>query len=164
MCGRRQPLAADDVARATVGDGEGIAVEAITGLELALVVDAPGIVGNIHRLSRLACMAGVLPPSLLVDHAVTREEITDGRSRRPFDLGVPLSQDGEKLLRAPEGVPTAKLQDRLRDLEGRFVRAPFGSPRSFAQARKSFLLEADHPLVPGGSADPEAPAELGHRE
>ena len=88
-------MTSKDVTGAPVSDCEWIAVDAVACLELALVVDAPSVVGRVHRLSWLAGVTGILPSSLLLDHAMASKKIADSRSRGPGDLGVPLLQNGE---------------------------------------------------------------------
>ena len=58
VCGRTQTMTTDDETRASIGDSEGVAVDAIARLELSLVVDAPSVVGSVHRLRWLPRMAG----------------------------------------------------------------------------------------------------------
>ncbi len=157
-------MTAEDVTRASIGDRERVAVVAVARLELALVVDTPGIVGGVHRLGGLARVARILPPSLLLDHSVAGEQVADGGSGRPGDSRMSLPQDGQELLCAPVRMLATQLEDRLGDLDGGLVRTPFGPSRPFREAWESFDLEPLHPLVARGPADPVAVAELRHPE
>ena len=157
-------MASQDVASASVRDREGIAVDAVASLELAFVVDTPSVVGSVHRLGGLAWVPRVLPSSLLLDHAVTSEEIAHSGSSGPINLGVALLQNREQLLGSPVGVLATEFKDRLGDLDGRFMGASFWPTRTLHQSKEALALKPLDPLVSGGPADPVPPAELRHLE
>jgi hypothetical protein len=75
-------------------------------------------------------------------------------------LWVSPLEDREQLLRAPEGVAPAKLEDRLGDLDRRLVRAAFRAARALLQAGRALFLEALDPLVTSRPAHAVAAAGL----
>jgi hypothetical protein len=64
-------LATEEVAAETVGDGEGIAVLAVAGLELALEIGGPEIVGREDGGGGLSRMADASAPTADGNHAVS---------------------------------------------------------------------------------------------
>jgi hypothetical protein len=75
-----------------------------------------------------------------------------------------LGEDPEKLLRAPGGMTTTRLEQGIAYVRGRLMRTAMRSPRSIAEPRASVGLEALNPFVGGLPADPELLTELGHGE
>jgi hypothetical protein len=68
--GRREGLASEQEATVAIGDGQWIAVAAITSLEEAFVVGAPHLIGGIYVARGSARMSDDTALALLRDQAV----------------------------------------------------------------------------------------------
>ena len=162
--GRVQRLAAQQIAAEAIGDGQGIAVPAVAGFELAFEVGAPGVIGREDLRGGFAGMADVPAVPGGGDQAVATEDVTHGRPAGPGPARGALLQQREELLGAPGGVPTAGVENRGDEILRGLVGGHPGLPRTLFQARGPVPQIAVDPLVAGLATHPVEGAELGHRQ
>jgi hypothetical protein len=149
---RAQGLAAQQIAAVAIGDRQGIAIEAVAGLELALEVGTPHEIRGAYR-ARLAGVAHATVCSRLADQAVPIEDIANGRAGRPGPIGMALGKECQELLRAPGGMALSRFNERLHHLLGRLGRIDMRAPGALGQARATLALVAFNPLVAALAAD-----------
>ena len=118
-----EPLAGEQEAAEAVLDGERIAVDAITGLELTFEVGRPDAVGRIERGGRPAGVWTSAAPAALLHEALAEEVLVQGLGRGQGPLGVEGAQMAENLASSP---PRAMPTER----EGRFEDLGVGSVRT----------------------------------
>ena len=135
MSRRAEPLTTEDEPGAAVGDGQRITVLAIAGLELPLEVNAPSVIGRVHRLGGLPGVAGIGASSPAVDQPVPGEEVRHGGSGRPRALRLSPPQNRQQLLGPPERVIPAQLKHRPGDVVWRLARAPVQKVPGFYELR-----------------------------
>ena len=156
--GSQEPLALEEEAAVAVLDGEGVAVGAIGGLEVALEVSSPDPVG--------LCEPGQRPTR------VRRSTASPGRRNEPVALqdimgralgwerpgGMLTSEVGEELLGPPGGVTLPGLEKSLDDVGRRQLARCLWPTRSLGQARRAVLEVTADPFVARLAADPVASA------
>jgi len=160
---RGEGFAEQEHAAVVVGDGERIAVLAITGPEMALEVGGPDLV----RCVRFECnRSGMLPAPaapVLAELAVAIQHSVDGTpGRKVASQRMSSLEDLEKLLGAP-AVLRAQGQDLPLDGLGGSIGVHRGRPRSVFGALSALMPDPLDPLVAGGPGDPIAAAQLAHR-
>ena len=160
MPGREQSLAAEQEAAIAVGHGQGMAVEPVTGTEVALEVRRPDLVGSPHEGVGSAGVAQAGSSARLWDQTVAFENVASGAAGRPFPMGVASGDNLQQLLGSPAGMPPASLEQSLGDLGRSLMRTGVGAPGQVRQASGSFGLVPIDPLVPGLAADPVPVTEL----
>jgi hypothetical protein len=161
--GRAQGLAAEEIAAVAIGDRQGIAIEAVAGLELALEVGTPNEVWGAHRGARLAGVAHATVCPRLADQAVAIEDVTDGRAGRPGPLRMAPGKERQELLRAPRGMARPRFKERLHHLLGGLGRAHMRASGALGQAGVTPALVTLNPLVAGLAADAIVLAKLSDR-
>lgn len=77
-----QALAGEQGSRIAIGDGQRVAIAAITGFEFALEVGGPQVVGCRGESGGFAGMADAAALALLRHQAVTLEEVADRGAMR----------------------------------------------------------------------------------
>lgn len=120
MSCRWQSLAGEQESAIAIDDGEGIAVEAVAGTEVALEVSGPDLVGYLHRRVGSAGMAQARAAAALGDQAVALEDVASGAAGRPFPIGVAFA-------RGRCGWPESRKRVGVRSLEYIMLS---GGPRS----------------------------------
>ena len=75
VAGGVKSFACEQVAGAAIRDGQRIAVDSISGLELAFVVCAPDIIGSLHRGRGFAWVSRIRPPTLRFGQPVSLEDV-----------------------------------------------------------------------------------------
>src|SRR6185369_11749698 len=112
---RPHPLAADDEAAKFVRDCQRVAVAAIAQPELALVVDAPDLIGRGYQA--LACQTRHVtsPLSTRLDQTVLRQHLADRAGRWKWPAQAPLQYLLE-LPRAPRRMEPTLYQQYLSEL------------------------------------------------
>ena len=159
--GRAQGLAAEEIAAVAIGDRQGIAIETVAGLELALEVGTPHPVRGAHRGGGLAGVAHAAARPRLADQAVPIEEVADGGAGRPGPpIGMAPGKKRQELLRAPGGVALARFNERLHHFLGRLGRAHMRASGALGQAGETPVFVALNPLVAGLAADSIVLAKL----
>src|SRR5262249_43432798 len=152
------------IAAEAVDDGEGVAVEAIAGLEVTFEVGGPDVVGREHGSLRPTGMTGSGSATSLGDQAVTLEEVAAGAASGPFPGGVLSGENTQQLLGTPGGMTVTRFEQGLHDSGGGLVRTGVRSAGLVAQPLESVSLIAGGPLVGGLATDAEARAQLGNWE
>jgi hypothetical protein len=161
--GPGQRVAGEQVAAVAVDDGEGIAVLAVAGLELAFEVGGPHGVRRIHRRGRAAGVPGAGAAAPAAHEAVALEELADGAGRGPGPARMAPRQVGEELPRSPRGMGAASREEQLPDGSRGPVRTRAGCPAGVPEAVVAAGLVPRDPLVPDAAAHTVVGAEVGHR-
>ena len=156
-------LARDDEARASVGDGERIAIDTVFGPELAFEVGAPGIVGLLHLDDGFSRVSGLPAPRLRGNEAVAFEDESNSTRRGPFEVGALLGKLAQELLWSPGRMKAAKTEDGLNDVTGGLMRTGMRSARTIFEGICSLALIAVDPLVGRFPADAVLSGETGNR-
>src|SRR5262245_3388354 len=78
-----QTLASEQIPAEAIGYRERVAIDAIAGLEFALEISTPNVVGSCHRGFRLSRMPWMSARTLILDQPVTLEQVGNRRSCRP---------------------------------------------------------------------------------
>ncbi len=159
---RRQARAAEHVARVRVGHRQGVAVEAVERLELALEVGAPDLVRSGGSQRHRPRMPRRAPPSAWLDQTMALEDGPDRRGHRQHEGGVTRGEVVEELAWPPPWVRLPAGDEESLHLRRGLVGARLRGAVLISKAVEAALLEAAEPLVAGLAADVEASAELGH--
>ena len=155
-------MAGQQVARVLVGDRERVAVDPITGPELALEVRGPQIV---RRRGGRWDHAGVMPrsaPPMLLHEAVSGKQISGRAGRGPRNVGMARLQPLHELFGPPVGVLSPRRQEELRHRVRDLVRTRVRRATPVLEGWTPAPVVARQPLVAGLGADGIARAELGH--
>src|SRR5207244_2724121 len=105
-------LAAQQVARVPVGDGERVTQLSAADWKVPFEVGAPDGVRSVVAEKRLAVRrARPLPRSSRPDQSMASEDLSDRARRRKLQPWVRGGQRREQLFRPPEGVPLPRLDD-----------------------------------------------------
>lgn len=157
---RRERLAAEEEAAEGVDDGEGIAVHAIGGEELAFEVHGPDVIGLLGHSERAPRMAWRSPAPTWADEVSAFEEITDGAGCWPGHVLETAFEPGSDLARTPEGMVLADGDHAGLDLGIGGVGTRFRAAFAIDEARRTLLEVACAPLVAGLATDPIVGAEV----
>ena len=163
--GRSEPLAAEQEAAVVVGDGQRIAVEPVAGLELALEVRAPDIIGCAASGSRVARMADRTTLALLRHQAVAAEDLAHRRcGQADPSAGGAARASGAASSHPSSGDGGAARTNASTMCAGVSFGLPCGwRDRSSSPAGPCFTVTID-PLVAGLATDAVQFAQLGHRK
>ena len=162
--GGGESLAAEKETTVAVDEGQGEAIEPVAGLELALEVGGPDIVGLEHRGERFAGMGGEATSSPSGDKTMAFENIVAGGARRPVPARMPSGEHAKQFLGSPGWMVAPTFEQALHKGGGALVRAGAGLLRAILQTRRAFLSVTMKPLVGRFPADSESPGQLGARE
>ena len=160
----QEGLTAEQVAAEVVSDGEGIAVAAVAGVELALEVDRPERIRGDGNRAGPAGMGEGPPASPAAAEPAAREPQTGGAGGRPGRRRCPLPQQPEQLLRPPRRMALAGLGQLIDDATGRLPGRVMGPPRVRLEAGPALATVAGEDGVPGLPADAVAGTERGEGE
>ena len=110
---REEPADVEQVTREPIRDGKGVAVDAVPGLKVALVVGGPDLVGRGD--GRGGAPRVVKSPSLPCrgHEAVPLEDVADGGAWRQGRLRELLGEEPQQLLGSPVRVVPPGVQDPL---------------------------------------------------
>ena len=161
--GGAQTLTGEQVPTEAVGDGERIAVAAVAGLELPLVVRAPHRIRGAHDRRGPAGMAEAAARAVRGDEPVPTQDVADRRAAREGPPRVPPLEECPQLLAAPDGVSMASLQDCGDDLVGGLIRGAMGPARVVVEAGGPEAQVAVDPFVARLAGDAISIAELRDR-
>jgi len=156
----QQSLAAEQVARESIGDRQWIAVGAVTSPELALEVCGPDEIGGGHHGHGAAGVAEATTTARGLHQAVTLEQIADRASSRWREFRATVLQNRQELLGAPGRMASPDLEERVDDISRNRVRARARTSRPLEKSDGTISHVAGEPLVGGLPTDPEAIAQL----
>src|SRR5487761_104517 len=145
-----------------IGDGQRIAVLAISQQELPFVIGAPQFVGPLPErqgsaLCTMAQATAALDQAVAVQHGVNR---TLGGN---FDPGKATVQTLADLASTPRGVLALHIQDVVLHLKRKLMSIPVRAPTSIRQPLHSAFLIAIENLMTRFAGNPELPAKFRHR-
>src|SRR5262245_22806200 len=126
----QQSLAAEQVTREAVSDGERIAVDAVACAELAFEVGSPDEVGSRHHRHGATGMTEATSTTSVRHQAVAFQDVADGASSWRRESRVPRAHDRQELLGAPRRMTPTNLEDRVNDTLCRSMRARARTTRS----------------------------------
>lgn len=149
MRGGQERLNVEEVPGEPVLDGQGIGVQPVAGPEVPFEVGGPDLVGGGHGRGRSSRVRQAPPLSGRGDEAMALQDVADGGTRRPPDLGRLPVKEPQELLGAPVRMTAPGLQDPLDDRCGRGTGEPVRTPGSFGDPFEAPLLEPADPLVAG---------------
>jgi hypothetical protein len=151
-------MTAKEIAATHVTYREGIAVEAVSHLEVAFVIGAPDIVGFPGDGLRTARM---LPSeSFLIGCNETFAFEDIGCRGDCREIAVMASEDLKEFLRPPGGVLASCCDESLDDRLVGEMGTRMGASRLVRQSARSAFLIALHPLIAGFPADTELETQL----
>ena len=142
---------------------EGVAVDAVAGLELSFEIDGPDGVGLIHGRIGSSGVPSLPRSSLWLDESVAFEDGGPGADGGPSQMGLLLAELGDDLLGAPSGVELLLLDDGVDAVVGCLVRAGVRPSGAIPEGLVPSFPEPAEPLVSRLPADAVALTELGHR-
>src|SRR5215468_832983 len=146
-----------------VRHGQGIAVDAIAGPEVALEIGRPQIVRVCRRRRHDTGMRVGAPPAPFLDQSAAGQQVARGAGRGQLQLGRAPAQPLQDLSWAPARMlppcPADRVGHRGRDA----VRAVVRRSAPFAQPRGAFRVVPGEPFVASLSAHPVALTQLTHR-
>ena len=157
-----QGLAAQEIATKPIGHRQGVAVAAVAGPELPLVVGAPDIVRRQDLTRRLARMPDAAPLASGRHHPVAAQDVARGGAPVEEPPGMALVQRREEFLASPGGMAAPGVEDRRHDFLGRLIRR---APRpARAQAGWPVAKVALDPFVAGLAGEAVVFAQLSDRQ
>src|SRR2546428_12516259 len=156
-----QRLAAQEIATEPIGYRQGIAVAAVAGPELSLVVGAPDIVGRQDWTRRLARMPDAAPLASGRHHSVAAQDVARGGAPGEEPPGMALVQQREEFLATPGRMAAPSIEDRRHDFLGRLIRRAARPARVLLQAGRPLAKVALDPLVAGLTRNAIVFAQLG---
>jgi hypothetical protein len=158
-------VTSEQKSRVLVCDGEGIAVAAVTGLELSLEVGGPEIIGSFGRGcndSRVLMRTTPTPPH---HQPTARKEICGRAGRRPFrHAGVPSGQNTQKLSCSPKRVLPTEIAYELRELAVNAIRTMVRGSAPILEPTSPLLFVPREPLVADATTDAISSTQLRHRK
>lgn len=110
VAGAGEGVDGEEIAGEAIGDDEGIAVDAVEGLELAFEIGGPDLVGSSEGNGLEARMLGLAPSAARLDQAVFLEELPDGADGGPVDGGAIEFKEALDLLGPQLGMAPLALQ------------------------------------------------------
>lgn len=161
--GGAQGLAAQEIPTEAIGHGERIAVAAVAGPELPLVVGTPDIVGGENLARRLARMADATALASSRYHAVAAQDVAGGGAPGEEPSRMAPVQQRQEFLAPPGGMPAPGLEDRRHDRLRRLIRRATRAARALLEPGCALAQIALDPLVPGLARHPVVVAQLRDR-
>ena len=154
----RQCFATQQVTTEVVDNRQGIAVETISGEELAFEIDGPNLVGSGGVEGSCSGMLPAAASSARPNAVMPLENVENRAARRQSPVGKTLLESLQDLPSAPT-VPAVLVENPLDELIGSLMRARPRCPTAVVQPTDSALAEAVEPLVAGDPADAIAMAK-----
>jgi len=159
--GARQSLAGEQIAAESVLDREGVTVDPIQSLELALEVGRPDCVGSIEGRGGPTGVRTPPAPWLLLHETLALEELVQDSGRGDGPIRVQHEEPRPDLIRAPAGASSAQREGRLEHLGVGDVGARMRTVGTVHEPVGPLHLVPHQPLVTGLPAHAVAPAQLG---
>src|SRR5271166_1953653 len=147
-----------------IGDRQRIAALAVSGAEPALEVDAPQVVGPVHRQKRLGQRHRSPSPAAWLAQPLAPQQIANCRGRRPKPFRITPLQHCTQLLGAPKRPLAPQRHDRRGNLLGHRHAVPVRRPRACLQPTRPLFSIASQQPVAGVTADPIALTQRRHRQ
>ena len=110
-------IASKEEATVAIEDGKGVAVDAITGLEVALEVGGPDAIGLKHRSGGAARVTETPSATAGAREAVAFENLTDSGGCRPGEIGLTSLEIGDKLAGPPGRVLATEIKQGVGNSE-----------------------------------------------
>ena len=164
MRGTEKSLAGEEGAAEAVLDGEGVAVDAVEGLELTLEVRGPDGVGSIEGSGGSTGVRSRGSALLLLDEAGADEVAMQDAFAWEPPLRMQRAEALQDLLGAPARLVPAQVEGGLEYVLGRGMRAVVRSVGAVLEPIDSLELVSLEPLVALLAADAEPTTGLGKRE
>src|SRR5258708_4971485 len=142
---------------------EGIAIHAVHGLELALEVRAPAVVGRDDRAHRRTGVADLAARALARDKPLALEDLARRRACRQLPAAVAPLDHRQELDRAPGGVVAAQFDQRVDDVLRRTIGRRIGLGRSILESLRTVVQVTLEPLVAGLAANAKVRAKFSDR-
>lgn len=162
VAGRQESLAGEQVPAEAVGNGQGIAVQAVPGPEVSFEIGGPDFIGFRHGGERPAGMADLATPARRGDQPVSFEDVAGRADGGQFPVGVAFSNKLEEFFGSHIGMSPPGLEDRVADLRRGGMGTTMRTMRPLDESFGALLFVPIDPLVAGFSADAEAVAQIGH--
>ena len=119
--GGMKGLATEEIAAEAVGDGEGEAIDAVRGFELALEISTPDVVRREDGGGGFAGMTDAAAKSADGNHIVAFEDFLDRGAAGEIPAGVSSMDDREDLFSTPGRMLAAQFQQRVYNLRIGFI-------------------------------------------
>jgi hypothetical protein len=160
--GGRERLAAEANAAVALGPRQGRAVAAVPGVNVAVEIGAPHLMGGTHVADGVARRPTRSALSPLGPSAVAAAEVTDGRARRPGPAGMAGPEERAPLLGPPGRMPWPCVKDGRPYSGGGLAGRRAGATGARFEPLWAVDESAVAPLIPGLAADAVELAALGH--
>ena len=145
--GGMKGLASDEIAAEAVSDGEGEAVHAVRGFELALEISTPDVVRREDGAGGFAGMTDAAAISADGNHIVAFEDFLDRGATGEIPAGVPNMDDREDLFATPGRMLAAQFQQCDDNLRIGFIREVVGFARKVFEGTGSVFNISFDPFV-----------------
>jgi hypothetical protein len=162
--GGMEALATDEVAAEVIGDGEGKAIDAVSGFELFLEISAPKIVGCEYGIGGFAGMSDPASAAGSGDHTVSFEDIADGGTAWKIPIRMTTVNDFDDLFGTPIGVLSSQIKQRFNDVRVSLIGEMMRYPREVFEGAWPVFSIAFNPFVTGLARDIIAITKFGKRK